>query len=38
MLLIKKAVTLLDKKRVTANKREQEQFLKDTLKEKRERI
>ena len=31
----KEAVTLLDK-RVTANKREQEQFLKDTLKEKRD--
>jgi hypothetical protein len=30
----KEAITLLDK-RVTANKREQEQFLKDTLKEKR---
>jgi len=31
----KEAITLLDK-RVTANKREQEQFLKDTLKEKRD--
>ena len=31
----KEAVTLLDK-RVTANKKEQEQFLKDTLKEKRD--